>query len=630
MLKDAVNFFIFFFTNARIPHIFETGLIKNPRSFQQFTVCLRLIAKMTAGDIEKPVKRIDKIMVRSGELFRLTPGIAGLTAEQIQAAKSEAARQGIAVHQAIYNLGFTDETSLLTAAAEKTGVEFLDIQNSLADGEILKQISANIASHYNIVPVRKTDHILWLATSDPFFHKIKNEIELVLDNSHKIEFVLATSEAIKKTVRKAYGLGAATVEQMSDGRDEKDAVLEKQDLIDGDKSKDASVIKLVNQLLADAINAGATDIHIEPYEDELKAKYRVDGILHDAGLPVNVRFFREGITSRIKIMSGLDIAEKRLPQDGRSQVTLGRQRYDLRISILPTRYGEAINIRILPQSRLIMELSDLGIHKREVNLISQLITRPHGIILVTGPTGSGKTTTLYTCMHMLKGTERKIITIEDPIEYEMNGIVQMQVHPEIGFTFARALRSMLRHDPDIMLVGEIRDLETAETAIRTALTGHLVFSTLHTNDAASAITRLLDMGIEPFLAASSIDAIMAQRLVRVICPHCKEPYQLESEIATAIKAILHKNNIETFYHGRGCAKCRFTGFHGRTAITELIVLSDRIREMTIERKHSNEIDSQAKKDGMNSLFQSGIDKVREGITTYQEVLRVTKGMALSE
>jgi type II secretory ATPase GspE/PulE/Tfp pilus assembly ATPase PilB-like protein len=571
-----------------------------------------------------------KAMAKNCGVFRLDPGIAGLTEEQIKVARSEASKQGIALHQAVYNLSFTDEASLLTAAAEKTGVEFLDIQNTPVDSEILKQISSNIASHYNIVPIRITGHILWLATSDPFFHKIKNEIELVLDNSHKIEFVLATFDAIKKAIRKAYGLGAATVEQMSDGRDEKDTVLEKQDLMDGDKSKDASVIKLVNQILADAISAGATDIHIEPYEDQLKAKFRIDGILHDAGLPQNVRFFREGITSRIKIMSGLDIAEKRLPQDGRSQVNLGGQRYDLRISILPTRYGEAINIRILPQSRLIMDLASLGIPKREVNLISQLINHPHGIILVTGPTGSGKTTTLYTCMHMLRGTERKIITIEDPIEYEMNGIVQMQVHPEIGFTFARALRSMLRHDPDVMLVGEIRDFETAETAIRTALTGHLVFSTLHTNDAASAITRLLDMGIEPFLAASSIDAILAQRLVRVICPHCKEPYELESEIATAIKAIYHKNNIETFYHGRGCAKCRFTGFHGRTAITELIVLSDRIREMTITRKHSNEIDLAAQKEGMASLFQCGIDKVREGITTCQEVLRVTKGMAISE
>ena len=569
-------------------------------------------------------------MIKNGGIFRLAPGIAGLTQEQIQAAKSDASRQGISLHQTIYNLGFTDEASLLAAAAEETGVEFLDIQNSPIDSEILKQISANIASHYNIVPVRKTDSTLWLATSDPFCHRIKKEIELVLNNSHKVEFVLATSDAITKSVRKAYGLGAATVEQMSNAHDVKDSALEKEDLMDEGKAKDASVIKLVNQILADAINARATDIHIEPYEDELKAKYRVDGILHDVGIPQNVRFFREGIISRIKIMSSLDIAEKRIPQDGRAQVNLGGQRHDLRISILPTRHGEAINIRILPQSRLIMELASLGMSTREVKMLGQLITHPHGIILVTGPTGSGKTTTLYTCMHMLKGKGRKIITIEDPIEYEMNGIVQMQVHPKIGFTFARALRSMLRHDPDIMLVGEIRDLETAETAIRTALTGHLVFSTLHTNDAASALTRLLDMGIEPFLAASSIDAILAQRLVRIICPHCKEHHDPEPETATAIKALSHANKIEPFFHGRGCAKCRFTGFHGRTAIAELIVLSERIREMTIARKHSNEIDSQARKEGMKSMFQSGIDKVKQGITTYQEVLRVTKGMALSE
>jgi general secretion pathway protein E/type IV pilus assembly protein PilB len=569
-------------------------------------------------------------MTKNDVVFRLTPGIAGLTEEQIRAATSAASTQGIPLHQAIYNLGITDESHFLAAIAEKCGIEFIDVQNSQIDDEILKQISANIASHYNVVPVRKTDCTLWLATSDPFFHKIKEEIEIILDGIYRVMFVLATSDAIKKTVRKAYGLGAATVEQMSSDRNNKDLVLEKQDLMDEDKSKDASVIKLVNQILADAISAGATDIHIEPYEDELKAKYRVDGILHDAGIPQNVRFFREGLTSRVKIMSGLDIAEKRLPQDGRSQVNLGGQRYDLRISILPTRFGEAINIRILPQSRLIVDLASLGIPKREVELLTQLIARPHGIILVTGPTGSGKTTTLYTCMHMLKGTMRKIITIEDPVEYEMNGLVQMQVHPEIGFTFARALRSMLRHDPDIMLVGEIRDLETAETAIRTALTGHLVFSTLHTNDAASAITRLLDMGIESFLAASSIDAILAQRLVRVICPHCKEPHKLESETAIAIKTILHKNTVDVFYHGKGCAKCRFTGFQGRTAITELMILSDRIREMTIARKHSNEIDSQAKQEGMTSLFKAGIDKVRDGITTYQEILRVTKGQIGSE
>jgi type II secretory ATPase GspE/PulE/Tfp pilus assembly ATPase PilB-like protein len=408
------------------------------------------------------------------------------------------------------------------------------------------------------------------------------------------------------------------------------AAAQKKDLMDESKAREASVIKLVNQVLADAINAGATDIHIEPYEDDLRVRYRIDGILHDAGVPGTVRFFREGIASRIKIISGLDIAEKRLPQDGRAQVDLLNHKFDLRISILPTRYGEAINIRILPHDTLILDLPSLGMAENEVNKLKKLIFKPHGIILVTGPTGSGKTTTLYTCMNLLKDTDSKILTIEDPVEYDMPGIIQMQVHPGIGFTFARALRSMLRHDPDIMLVGEIRDLETAETAIRTALTGHLVFSTLHTNDAASAITRLLDMGIEPYLAASSIEAILAQRLIRVICQNCKEPCEPDPELATAVRSLAQLDKLPVVYHGRGCPKCRFTGYQGRTVIAELLLLSEEIREMTISRRHSNEIDAQARREGMISMFLNGVDKAHRGITTYNEVLKATKGTVLMD
>ena len=564
-------------------------------------------------------------MMSHKKTFTLKEGLAGLSQEQVQVAQKEAARQKIPVHQCLYNLGFTDEYTLLQAAAKAIQVDFLDTIEPNQDDKSPDFISANIASHYHIVPVQVYDHAVCVATSDPFFQEKKAEVEIVLNNSHKIDFCLAPSDSIQKAIRKLYGLGAATVEQMAVSQDQGKSITEQEDLAGNDQRKDASIIKLVNQLLADAINAQATDIHIEPYENDLKAKYRIDGMLHDAGIPQTVKRFREGITSRIKILSGLDIAEKRLPQDGRAQVTVAGQQYDLRVSILPTRHGEAINIRILPQSRLIMDLASLGMPKREVNLITELIRRPHGIILVTGPTGSGKTTTLYTCMHMLKDTARKIITIEDPIEYDMHGIVQMQVHAGIGFTFARALRSMLRHDPDIMLVGEIRDLETAETAVRTALTGHLVFSTLHTNDAASAITRLLDMGIEPFLAASSIDAILAQRLIRVLCPHCKESYQPSPEIQIAIKEMGHLQSCETFYHGRGCSKCRFTGFHGRTVVTELLLMTDIIREMTISRAHSNQVDAQARKDGMTSLFHSGLEKVHQGITTYEEILRITKG-----
>ncbi len=562
--------------------------------------------------------------------FRIETGLAGLTEEQLQVARAEADKQKISLCESILKLGLVDETRLLAAAAEKIGVRFLNVSAADIDSNALKAITANVASHYNIIPLKIIDNTLHVATSDPFNHDLKSEIELVLDNSHIVEFVLATSESIRKAIRKAYGVGAATVEQMVTAEEIDDTTIHKKDLLDESKAREASIIKLVNQVLADAISAGATDIHIEPYEDDLRVRYRVDGVLHDAGVPGTVRFFKEGITSRIKIISGLDIAEKRLPQDGRAQVDLLNNRFDLRISILPTRYGEAINIRILPQGILISDLPSLGLAEKQVNTLKKLIVQPHGIILVTGPTGSGKTTTLYTCMNLLKDTDSKILTIEDPVEYDMPGIVQMQVQPEIGFTFARALRSMLRHDPDIMLVGEIRDLETAETAIRTALTGHLVFSTLHTNDAASAITRLLDMGIEPYLAASSIEAILAQRLVRIICPNCKEPFEPEPEVITAIKSLSRLDNPPEVQRGRGCIKCRFTGFQGRTAIAELLLLSDSIREMTINRRHANEIDARARTEGMTSLFIAGMEKVRQGITTYEEVLKATKGTVLMD
>lgn len=564
------------------------------------------------------------------KIVRIEPGLAGLTEEQLQVARTEASKQKISLQESIIKLGLLSEMKLLSAVAEENGFRFLNISVDDICSDALKIITANVASHYNIVPIEIDEDILKIATSDPFNQDLKSEIQLVLNNSHNIEFVLATSESIKKAIRKTYGVGAATVEQMVTAEEIKDQVTRKEDLTDENKAREASVIKLVNQLLADAISTGATDIHIEPYEADLKVRYRIDGMLHDAGVPNTVKFFKEGLTSRIKIISGLDIAEKRLPQDGRAQVELSGHKFDLRISTLPSRYGEAINIRILPQSTLIADLPSLGMAENVVNKLKKIIFKPHGIVLVTGPTGSGKTTTLYTCMNLLKDTDSKILTIEDPVEYDMPGIIQMQVYHEIGFTFARALRSMLRHDPDIMLVGEIRDQETAETAIRTALTGHLVFSTLHTNDAASAITRLLDMGIEPYLAASSIEAILAQRLVRVICPNCKEPYEPELEVATAIKSLVKLKELPTVYHGRGCSKCRFSGYKGRTAIAELLLLSKNIRDMTVSRRHASEIDAQARREGTTSLFYAGIDKVHQGITTYEEILKVTKGTITME
>lgn len=543
--------------------------------------------------------------------------------EQIDAVVSKIDEDDENFLQMFYESGFIDEEDFLEKAAAVLKLEYVRLKEEDIEKDAAALMTAGVANHYFVVPMACLDNRLQLVTCDPFLVDLKKEIQLVLGSEREIELVLSSRSYLEEVFKKVYGVGAATVEKLGKSNEDEAESKDEHGCIDALAGEDASVIKLVNQILADAIEAKATDIHVEPYENQLRVKYRVDGMLVNASVPGNVRFFRQGITSRVKIMSGLDIAEKRLPQDGRTQVNLGGLRYDLRVSMLPTRFGEAVNIRILPQSRLIMDLESLGIEKREIVKIRSLVNKPHGIILVTGPTGSGKTTTLYTCMHLLKDSEKKIITIEDPIEYEMNGIVQMQVHSEIGFSFARALRAMLRHDPDIMLVGEIRDLETAQTAIRTALTGHLVFSTLHTNDAASAVNRLLDMGIEPFLVASSVEAILAQRLVRVICPECREKCEMEDEIRTATESLAGRKIDFDVYRGLGCSKCRFTGFSGRTVITELLVLSESIRELILHRRHSNEIFRKAKEERMVSLFENGLEKVKAGITTVDEILRVT-------
>ncbi len=586
------------------------------------------MSRLNSTNVFQPNARIYVRMENKNQYprARIHPGLAGLTEERIRAARKHAAEKNISLRRSILDLALLTETQLLTAVADETQIPFLNLAPEHMEKPAIEALSANAASHYKAAPLRIRDRTFFLAIADPFDRNIKPEIELLLDNSLNVQFALATSHDIEEAIRKAYGVAAETIERMVNNESLENTAPKTDNLTDHTKAHDASVIKLVNQILADAIASGATDIHLEPYENRLKARYRIDSMLHDVTLPPTVKFFREGITSRIKIMSGLDIAEKRLPQDGRAQVNLADQRYDLRISVLPTRYGQALNIRILPQSTLISDLASLGMAEEQAKKLEQLIHRPHGIILVTGPTGSGKTTTLYACMNMLKHTNRKIITIEDPIEYDMPGLVQMQVHPEIGFTFARALRSMLRHDPDIMLVGEIRDLETAQTAIRTALTGHLVFSTLHTNNAATAITRLLDMTIEPFLAASSIDAILAQRLVRLICPDCKQPAKPPPQITAAIKSLTNLETLPQTCRGKGCPKCRFTGYHSRTIITELLLFSEKIREMTTKRATANQIHAQAKTEGMTTLFQNAIKKAHQQITTYEEALRVTKGL----
>jgi len=447
-----------------------------------------------------------------------------------------------------------------------------------------------------------------------------------------LPIVLASHDAIIGAINLAYDMSRSSAKDYFEEMNEASAddliseISETADLLD--ETSDAPIIKLVNLLVAGAIKDRASDIHVEPYSGNLKIRYRIDGILYDIlSLP---RRIQSPLTSRIKIMAKLNIAEKRLPQDGRIEIKIADRLIDIRVSVIPTAFGERVVLRLLDKSANILMLSDLGMHDERIKLLSRLIKSPYGIILVTGPTGSGKTTSLYAALSTINQPEINIITIEDPIEYQMDGVGQIQVNPKIDLTFAAGLRSIVRQDPDVILIGEIRDRETAEIAIQSSLTGHLVFSTLHTNDAASAVTRLIDMGIEPFLVTSSVIAIIAQRLVRVLCPHCKEIYKPDKESLTNLgldKSVLENN---TFYRKKGCNLCMQTGFRGRTAIFEIMIVDDEIKRLILKTSDANQINELAIKQGMITLQKNGIDKALNGITTTEEVLRVTRSLNRKE
>ncbi len=387
-------------------------------------------------------------------------------------------------------------------------------------------------------------------------------------------------------------------------------------------AQDASIIKFVNQVLSEAIDRRATDVHFEPFENILRVRYRVDGVLQEANVPREVLQFQPAIVSRLKILSRLDIAEKRLPQDGRIRLKVTGREIDVRVSVIPMLHGEAVVLRLLDRSATLLGLEHLGMSEHDRGRFAEVLELPHGIVLVTGPTGSGKTTTLYAGLSRITDVERKIVTIEDPIEYHLHGINQIQISSKAGLTFSRGLRSILRHDPDVILVGEIRDEETADIAVQASLTGHLVFSTLHTNDAPGALTRLVDMGIEPYLVASSLELVLAQRLVRLICEHCREP--VGPEEAAALRAEFGNDPPEVFYHGLGCRHCQQRGYHGRTGVFEMMAMDNTVRGMVLERAASGEIRAHAARAGMMSLREDGRRLVRDGRTTLAEVIRVTK------
>jgi general secretion pathway protein E/type IV pilus assembly protein PilB len=473
------------------------------------------------------------------------------------------------------------------------------------------------------MPVAVEDGALIIAHPEPQRLDIKDEIELLM--SQPIRLVLAARHHIEEAIRRHYGLGAETLEQMQSSSD---TVLdiEESDFHSLDEGADeASIIRFVNQIILEAHRLSATDIHFEPGDDSFRIRYRIDGMLEPIRLPAHVRQYQNAIISRIKVMARLNISEQRLPQDGRIQVRLHDENLDLRVSVLPTPLGEAVNLRLLRRASLHLGLHQLGFEERHIKVISTAANRPNGIIIVTGPTGSGKTTTLYALLDQINSLDKKIVTIEDPIEYQLAGVLQMQVHDEIGFTFARALRSILRHDPDVVLVGEIRDPETAEIAIRMAMTGHLVFSTLHTNDAASTIVRLLDMNLEPYLLASTIHCVIAQRLVRLNCPHCREPYSADPAGMEAFSSLGLKMP-KHFYRGQGCETCRRSGFIGRTSIQEIYSLDEEFGALILQRAPASKFRALARGKGIPMMAEEGWRLVVDGHTTLEEILRVTQAV----
>jgi type II secretion system protein E len=497
---------------------------------------------------------------------------------------------------------------------------YLELAKLTVQPEARNKISTKVAFQYSVLPTAMNNGALQVAVSNPFDTAMLNAVRF--DARGPVEFALAPRAELEKALKKYYGVGAETLDEMDQTVAEELELPTDKEITEGDQ--EASVIRFVNQVIWEAYKDRATDIHLEPQEDELRIRYRIDGILHQTPMPPQLKKFQAALISRIKVMSGMNISEKRLPQDGRINVRIKGEEIDIRVSTVPTVYGESVSLRLLSRGKIFLSLDKLGFAPADEAAIRELIVKPHGILLVTGPTGSGKSTSLYAMLSTINSVHKRIITVEEPVEYELKGINQIAVRPEIGLTFAMGLRHILRQDPNVIMVGEIRDLETAEIAIRAALTGHLVFSTLHTNDAPSAFTRLIDMGIEPFLVASSIEAIMAQRLVRTICPACKTEQKVERGYLRKIGFPEELIDSTRFMRGLGCEDCRQLGYQGRLAIYELLVVNEGLRPLILSRAASSTIAQKAIEQGMRTLRVDGWNKVRAGITTIEEVLRVTQ------
>jgi len=560
--------------------------------------------------LAKPHIYLGELLVKKGVI----------SPQQLQEALEEQKKTGQLLGVTLIRMGIiSEEQAILPSLAEKFNISFVSLKSTAVSQDALTRLPAKAVNHYKVFPIRFENGVLTVAMGNPWDIAVLDDLAMV-SHAH-IQPVLAGERDIIEAIREHYGLGAETIERMMSDTQMMSTQAPGIESID-ESSSEASISQFLNQIMFQAHRDAATDIHIEPFGNELRIRYRIDGELYDAQVPENIRFFQDALISRIKILSNLNIAEKRLPQDGRFKVKVQNTDMDLRVSFLPTSFGESCVIRLLNTFRL-YNFEELGIIGPERKHLDVLINKPHGIIFLTGPTGSGKTTTLYSCLAAINAEDTKIITVEDPVEYQLKGVVQVQANPSIGLSFATALRSILRNDPDVIMIGEVRDFETAQIAIQMSLTGHLVFSTLHTNDAASGVTRLIDIGIEPYLISSSVECFLAQRLVRLLCNGCKKTTPFTDSIRDEFE-LTQITQAPVIYEAVGCKECRMTGYSGRLAICEFLVLNEKTRGMVTARANSRDIKHQAVLDGMKTLRQHGWEKVALGLTSPSEVLRVTE------
>ncbi|MFV0446106.1 MAG: GspE/PulE family protein [Planctomycetaceae bacterium] len=547
----------------------------------------------------------------------------GLVSEDdMRLAKTQS--NGRRVDQILVDQGAVKEHDVLKVLADELAMDFVDLKNFKVDPQLLGRFPTTAIFRHSILPLESHDNRVTVATSDPFDLEALDELGSL--GNCRIEPVLACRDEIIDLIKRSLGVGGDTINELVAQRSSEEGI----ELLEGieeagelaAEAQAPSVIRLVNELLFEALELKASDVHLEPQEKGLVIRFRVDGHLRVQPVPPEINHFASAIVTRLKIMSRLNIAEKRLPQDGRIKLRVNRREIDVRVSIIPMLHGEGIVMRLLDKSRMKFDLKSVGMPDEIYKPFHELIELPHGIVLVTGPTGSGKTTTLYSALNEIKSPETKIITVEDPVEYHMDGISQIQVHSRIGLTFAAGLRSILRHDPDVVLIGEIRDGETATSAIQASLTGHLVFSTLHTNDAPGSFTRLVDMGVEPYLVASTVEGVLAQRLVRNLCKECKQAYVPKLE---DLPPDMQAMKPERLWKAVGCRSCRETGYSGRTGVYELLVTDPTLRKMCADRASTGDIREYAIEHGMVSLRQSGYQKALAGVTSLEDVVRITRG-----